>query len=434
MLITFDYNKLEQGLRALTSVVNDKAVKEDMKNIIFRYTTDGSVMLIAYNTRVFCGTQMKEAAQIDWEKDEPKDGYFQLKASLIKTLATYRGQKTIKATKVVIHVAPNYSQVDVLTEAADEKSQYAALYKQREKYRIESPKVISKIIYDIEHNMADFEGTPVKASALNRYISMLLPTLKVDGTDNVSCRIMFAHGYVYTAPYIYFALMPNKLPDVLNNMQLTTTASVFLGNFLSNIGDEDVTVATELAEGAGSALNTQMLVKFKHGDTLAVVRAYTATNALKCEAYTTHGNTYVMLNRAYLLETLRKAEVIQRSECTFDFVIREGEAEGTITTDSWRQPLAIEGAKLDVHEFMGHSYYSEGSNGAELKVSVAFKVEQLRKMVFAHAHDITETQVILYFEPATNATFKIAVTDATEQWQTKLNSVSQAKANTLPWA
>lgn len=396
MLITTDYNTLTSTMATVSSIVSDKLLQEDFKNVII-WVKEGVVRFGAFGGNVSSATETTAEASI-------KEGehFFQLKAKDINdVLNTFTGLKRTVVTKIEIQINDNDALMTVYEEAMDEEITNAEAYNQASKYRITKPRLKDIVKAEIQKVDSNKEGVTVETGTLLVYINALYPTVAKE-TRESSYNVMFDATSVYTVPAQYAAIMPNKLPDVFQGFRLSNSMINFLKNFIGT--SEEFTIGKEVIDGGAIFLTVTV------GDSIATIkcpdmsRAYDMTNFLEIPP------NAVAIDKGYLKDVLKRI-ALGNEPANVDINIGEG-GMGLmrVTTKAMTQNLPVLQAK-------GVGSYS-----------FQIKADLLSTLIFSHVDYLGET-VYLYLDLTERGTNILAVKDNTNLWHTKITGLTQSKGD-----
>lgn len=401
----------------LVAVVTDRLLSEDIKNIIFKVGADSSVHVAAYSTSVICYAEI-EGAEVDWENETPTEQYFQTKAELIKLLNVYRSlSRTILDT---IEIIPSGAYVTLKIHEISKDENHPEFDK-ISKHRLASPALKSGIQAQLEKYNLDFTGTTVSATDFMVYLDALIPTIPPEARDNtISSKITFTAEKIYTAPSLFFALLDNKLDPVCSDFMLTLTSAKFLKVFLAQ---------SETCEVEKDVSPSAVILKIRCGSSIAVIHALSLKSAIDYTPYAQHSRTGIVLDKKYMQDVMKRA-TLDSDVCNVKVTITGTSATCSFATRSWCQDLAVLKSRLDPTEF-GADYIKTAADGSK-SIDIAFSIRPdiLAKLIMTHASNFNDL-VFLYFEPSGSNGFKMSASDNTCFWQTKINTLSSAKAEVL---
>lgn len=416
MIIKTNAN-LMTAIENLVAVVTDRLLSEDIKNIIFKVSPDGLVHVAAYSTSVICYSEV-EGAVVDWENETPTEQYFQTKAEIIKLLNVYRNlSRTILDT---IEIIPSGAYVTIKFYEVTKDENHPEFDK-ISKHRLASPALKSGIKAQLEKYNLDFKGTSVSAKDFMVYLDALIPTIPVEARDNtLSSKITFTAEKIYTAPSLFFALLDNKLDPVCSDFMLTLTSAKFLKVFLDN---------AETCEVEKDVSPSAVILKFRCGSSIAVIHALSLKSAIDYTPYAQHNRTGIVLDKKYMQDVMKRA-TLDSDVCNVKINITGTSASCSFATRSWCQDLAVFKSRLDPTEF-SEDYIKTAADGTK-SIDIAFSIRPdiLAKLIMTHANNFNDL-VFLYFEPSGTNGFKMSASDNTCFWQTKINTLSSAKAEVL---
>lgn len=298
MKITTTVSALDSAIASLKSILTDKLVGEDLKNLIF-WVRDGHLKLVANNVYITC------LAEIDAELEgvsSNEDTLVAIKAKeLFGVLDAYRSLKRTKATDIVFDILDTNIKLTISEEPLSESMEYADKYYCTSIYYLAKPKVTERIKNDIVSTASIPDGDLINRSDVMGYFDSLVPSILKDTRDSVATRLYFIDGYVYTAPNKYVAVMKNCLEsNVMSELVVTSSVAQFMQSFFS------LCEVTRVAKKESSDI---ILVSLQNDIAEAVIKAYTPKKAFNLSKYLDIPNEGVGVDKYFLIDVLKRASL-----------------------------------------------------------------------------------------------------------------------------
>lgn len=408
MIIKSTFEALSNAMATVSSIFADKNVQEDMKNVVIWAKEDG-VFFAAYNGKIASLTKVE--AEVAPEEGQPDTSIFQLTARDINdVLNSLRGLQRTRVSSIEFAVSENEAIMNVYEEPLDADSVHANDFKVPSAFRVAKPRLKDVIKDEIMKIDASFEGTVVPSVDLMVYINALLPTVAKETREGTS-SVMFGTEHIYTVPGAYSAIMPNKLPEVLQGFRLVNSAVSFVKNFIS-MGESFEIVRQEMGNG-------MITLTLRVGNSVAMIRCPDMSRAFDITNFVGQPPNGVVVDKAYLVDVLKRMSL--NSEASLVDITINATENGSvgsfqITSKTFRQSLPVFRAK------------GEGS------FRFSIKSDLLSAMIFSHANFSSQDEtVFLYFEINEKGSITMACTDNNMVWQTKMLGVSVARQE-MAWS
>lgn len=395
MIITTDYETLTATMNTVSSIVSDKMLQEDFKNVIV-WVKEGVVRFGAYGGIVSSATQTEAEASI-------KDGehFIQLKAKdIMDVLSTFSGLKRTVVTKVEFHIGDNDALMYVYEEPSSEDITNAEAYKQTSRFRITKPRMKDIVKAEIQKVVANTEGTTIETADLLIFVNALYPTVAKE-TRESSYNVMFSEEHIFTVPAQYAAIMPNKLPEVFQGFRLSNSMINFLKNFIGS--EPNFILAKEIGQGG------MIILTVTAGQSVATIkcpdmsRSYDITNFMEIP------ETGVVVDKDYLKDVLKRIS-LGNEAANIDISMTDGFGLLKVTTKAMTQQIPVVKTK------------GEGS------FSFQIRADLLSNLIFSHA-DYFGENVFLYLTTNERGAITLAVKDNTSMWHTKITGLAQSKGD-----
>lgn len=397
MIITTGFETLDTAMATVTSIVSDKMLKEDLKNLVI-WVKDGEVRFSAYNGNISSATKVDAQVILPNPNEEV---FVQLKAKDINdVLASFKGLSRTKVAKVELEIKETEAIMQVFEEPIDSEQSHAEEYFQRSKFRITKPRLKDAIKSEIQKINTNVDGVEVTSIDMLLYINSLYPTVQKEtreSTDNV----LFGKEYIYTVLAPYSAIMENRLPEVISGFRLKNTIVNFLKNFIT--GAETFTIDKQ------DMGNGMVVLTVKVGDSVAVIKCADMSRAFDMTNFVTTPANGVVVDKAYLIDVLKRMSL--SSEAAYiDVTIVDGRGELKVVSKNMTQNIPVVQTK------------GEGS------FPFSIRAELLSSVIFSHIQGFGEN-VFLYLEHGDRGNIIMAVKDNTNLWQTKITGLASSKGD-----
>lgn len=395
MIITTNYDTLVATMATVSTIVSDKLLKDDFKNVIF-WVKDGKVSFGAYGGIVTSATETN--AEVDVTEGEH---FIQLKAKDINdALATFSGLKRTRVSKVEFHIGDNDALMHVFEEPADEEMEHADKYRQTARFRITKPKMKDIVQDEIQKVGANTDGTLVNTGDLLVFVNALYPTVAKE-TRESTYNIMFSDEHIYTVPAQYAAVMPNRLPEVFRGFRLSNSMVNFLKNFIGS--SETFTFAKDV-HGNGMVVLTVGVA-----ESMATIKCPDMSRAYDVTAFMEIPSTGVVVDKEYLKDVLKRIS-LGNEPASITITLENGFGRFQASTKTMTQEVPVAMAK------------GEGVFAFEVRADL------LSNLIFSHA-DYLKDHVFLYLASNDRGQITLAVKDETELWHTKIGGLAQSKGD-----
>jgi hypothetical protein len=397
MIIKTSFEALETAMVTASSIVSDKMLQEDLKNVVIWVKND-KTHFAAYNGNIVSST-MVEAKVIFPSEDKPET-LFQLKAKDINdVIATFKGLKRTKVSEVELHISENEAILHIHEVPLDDAMNNASEYNQESKFRIAKPVIKGVVKTEIQKINMEVEGTQLRSVDLLVYINALLPTVAKETRESTN-NVMFGTDHVYTVVSAYSSIMPNKLPPVLSGFRLQNTVVNFVKNFITD--SESFTFDKQ------DMGNGMVVITMKVNDSVAVIKCADMSRAFDMTNYLTVPTSGIVVDKAYLIDVLKRLNL--SSEAAFvEVVIAEGKGTMKVVSKNMTQNIPVVQAK------------------GEGLFPFSIRAELLSNAIFSHV-SIFDENVFIYLEHG-ERNIVMAATDNSKLWQTKITGLAQSKGD-----
>lgn len=387
---------VEKAMGTVNSIVNDKLLQEDLKNLIIWVKGD-VVRFVGYNGRISSATKVEALVEDNTEEEV----FVQLRAKSIQdVLGVFKSLKRTQVSGIEFNITENEAIMFVNEEPIDPEMDYANEYKRVSKYRITKTKFKEAIKKEIEAINMDFEGEEIATIDLKVYLDALLPTVAKetrDGTNN----IIFGASKVYTVPSSYAAMLKNELNPVMSGFRLSNSVANFLKTFTADV--EKIKVSkTEMASGL-------VLLNIKSDTTVATIQCNDLSKAYDITPFEGDLPSGIVVDKAYMTDVLKRLSLI--SEAVFVTITVSG-TQGTmsILCKDMLQTVPVIGTK------------------GEGEYAFSIRPELLSSLMLTHTDSFGDN-IFIILDSQANDKIVLGAKDETGMWLTKMGGLSRSKGN-----
>lgn len=407
MIIRLNFDDLVKGMQTVNAVVSDKALKDNMKNMVL-WVTGETVRLAANSFHIASAEEL--AATVTYEEGEnQEDNLILIRAKDITNLiSSFAG---LKRTKVdYIEFEPNKDGSGVFIRikemAIDEDMANANAYNQISRYRFSRENVLDNLRREVTSIVSHVEGELVPSVNFNIYMDALYPTVAKETRDNTS-YLMFSDKHVYTFVNTYVAMLENKLPEVFRDFKLSNNIALFIKGFIS--GDENFVINKTVGKDG------VVLLTLQAGKSVAVIKCPDMSRAFILDNFLDVPENGIEVDKIYLRDVLKRME-LGSDTSLIEIMLERDETTGAtsskfvVSSEKMRQEIPVDRAK------------GQGN------FSFNLRSEQLKALIFSHT-DMFEDKVFIYLEINDKGQVEIACGDNQKFWRTRSNGVAQAKSD-----
>lgn len=240
MKLRISYNDLVPSLDYVSSVVEDKFLEDNMRNIIFlfRRSAQGvSLMLAGYNKIATCRTVLTD---VDYEftgDEEDKwmqldDGtaitYMQIKSKELNNfLGSFRSLKKTKPTDCEFATVRNKVRLIVQEEPKDESDERAEQLRNTSLWMFDNAILKPAVLHDILMELPTEGEESIASTDVLFYLNTLFPLVSDEGGSSLPSKMHFSDEYIFCVPN-FATLMVNQLPSAFKGIVLAYSALNFL--------------------------------------------------------------------------------------------------------------------------------------------------------------------------------------------------------------
>lgn len=397
MKIKVSFEVLEESMVTVSSIVSDKALQEDLKNVIV-WVKDGKTRFAAYNGNISSATVVD--AEVTFE-GEPVEVFIQLKAKDINdVVASFKGLKRTKVSHVEFDIKENEAIMHVFEEAIDENQSNASEYTQESKFRIIKPRLKDVVKNSIQEIKTDVEGVSIPSVDLLLFINALYPTVAKETRESTN-NVLFGTEHIYSVLAPYSAIMQNKLPEVLSGFRLQNSVVNFVKNFIQGV--------ESFAIDKDDKGNGMVILTLKVNESVAVIKCADMKRAFDMTNMITKPENGIVVDKAYLIDVLKRMS-LSSEPASVEIQVKEGVGALKIVSKNMTQNVPVIKSK------------------GEGLFSFTIRAELLSNLIFSHATFLGES-VYLYLEHGDRNNVIMAVLDNTELWQTKITGLASSKGD-----
>ena len=394
MLITMSFETLDSVMSTVTSIVSDKMLKEEMKNVIVWVKGD-KVRFSAYSGNISSATEIDAIVELA-EADEV---FVQLRAKDINdVIGTLKGLKKTVVEKVVFDIRENEAILSIFEAPIDLEMAGADKYYQETKFRITKPVVKEMVKREIESIDFDSTGTVLESVDVLLYVNTLYPTIQKEVRES-TFNMFFGEKHIYTIVAQYAAIMENKLNPIVSGFMLPNTVVNFLKNFIST------SETFELSKQPG--IKGGVVLTVRVGSSIAVIKCSDMGKAYDITEYSTAPEDGIVIDKDYLVDVLKRMS-LSSEQVNISVNIAGEDSVMEVVSKTMKQQIPIVTAK-------GEGQYQ-----------FVIRPELLSSVILSHASWLG-TASFLYFEHGNRNNIVMAVKDSTNIWQTKVTGLDASK-------
>ena len=401
--IKLGFSQLESLMGTITSVVNDKLLQEDLKNLIIWKKGD-VLRFVGYNGNIVTALDV-DAISVDGIEEE--EYFTQLKAKDINdVLGTFKSLNRTVVSGVELIINDNEAQIVITESAANESLENADIYNRKSKFRVTKPRLKEMVKNEIQKVDLDVVGVSVQSVDLLLYINSLLPTVEKETRDSTN-NILFGEEKVYTVLASHTAIMPNRLNKEISDFRIPNSVVKFVKGYISN---------TETFEFHKNVLgNGAVVLTLKKDGAIATIKCADMSRAFDITNFLEIPTNGIAVDKLYLIDVLKRVNLGSESPCIEVKVIKD-EVTGATVGEMRVQSKAMT-QSIPVTKAKGEGEFS-----------FSMKADLLSSMIFAHTTDFDES-VFFYFDKGDRGNIVMVCKDNSNFWHTKMVGVTPAKGD-----
>lgn len=326
MKFTCDYLNLVQNLSDISTVAEDSMLKEEAKNIIFKFDSDGSVTLLGIVPQMLIFKRFVERDKYRLEFTDTENQnfqaqlnesgvasslYFQLKSKeLTSFLNSYKSVRRTQVDEVTFEITDRGAiRCTVLEREKDDDGYVSDDAKQHLSHWVfNNIPIRQNQLPDITITAPDGELVSVDNRCINLYTKNLVPIMQ-SGSTNLYSSLACGEDYIVAFDGAFTALMANNqegFKDVFSNMCLSYRAVSFMDKVIAV--NEDILVC-----------KSDRHLYFKTSNSEAFITYTTNLPAYKAYADAFKKDHAVVLDRIYIKDILKRLSLVNESiEVTVD--------------------------------------------------------------------------------------------------------------------
>lgn len=398
MKIKIGFDELDKLADNISAVVNDKMLKDDMKNIII-WKREDKTFFGAYSGNIITLTE----ANVEVEGGEGEE-FVQLRArNVTDILSSFKGLSKTVVAGIEFEIQENSAIMYVIEAPADEEDPHADDYHKTSTFTVIKPPVQQKVMKDVKEVNLEVIGQDVASADSLVYINALLPTVAKEVSES-TYNIHFSDEHVFTLVGPYVAVMDNKLDSIFSNFKLQNSVASFVKSFIEGA---DTYKLDKNVVGNGLVILT-----LRVGNAVAMIKCPDMSRAFNMQNYITVPENGIVVDRAYFLDVLKRVKLNTeptRIDITFN---DDGTADMLLTSKTMKQIIPVEKAK-------GAGTYSFELRG-----------EILSNVVFSHTNEFGKN-IFFYLGEGANGNYEFVVKDNTDLWKTKMRGLSPARGGSF---
>lgn len=320
MKFTCDYTTLVSNLADISTVAEDTMLKDDTKNVIFKFDADGKVTLLGIVPQMlifkrFIESDMYRLEFSDAEKENFQNQinnggvatslYFQIKSKeLTGFLNSYKSVRRTQVEEVSFEITERGAiRCTVLEKDKDEEGYVADDAKVHLSYwSFNSIPIKQNQMMDITIKAPEQQLVSVDNRMINLYTKNLLPIMQSGGT-NLFSYLACGSDYIVAFDNAFTVLMNNNqegFKDVFSNMRLSYRAVSFMDKIIAV--NEDILVC-----------KTDHHIYFKTNNSEAFISYDTKLPDYKAYAETYKKDHAIVLDRIYIKDILKRLALVNES-------------------------------------------------------------------------------------------------------------------------
>ncbi len=398
MKIGISFEGLERVMSKVSDLVGDTMSDESLRSLIIA-TENDDLRFAAYNGNVTSVTKVPDAT-MDLTGDFVHPFVMVRAKDVTDVLSTFRSLKRTKVERIEFEFNKSGQFMIVHEVALAEDMPDAEKYNKLARFKVRLMDARPGVIKEVQAVDLTRKGVELEAKDFLGYINALLPTVAKEKRLTTN-SITFGEESIYTFLATYLAVMDNKLPQELNGFRLTNTMAGFIKSFIGS--DETFGFHKEVGRG-------QVLLTLFTSDSVAVIKTADLTQANRIDQYTGLPDTGIVVDKAYLLDVLKRLALAGSAEkIVVSVTVEGGDGKLEVKGKSMKQEVPLVGVK--------------GSGSFKFDI----QGDTLASVVFSHTNMFDEN-VFIYLEitPDGRST-SMCCTDNTGAWVTRMPRLSNVQ-------
>lgn len=396
MIIATSLETLETSMETVTSIVSDRMLQEDLKNVIV-WVQGTEVRFAAYSGQIISATKV-DAEVVNATEGE---SFHQLKAKDINdVLTTLRGLTRTKVERIELHIKDTEAVMHVHEAPLDAEIPNAESYRQVSRFRITKPAIKDLVKTEVKKIDTSVEGVVIPSGDLLIYINALYPTVAKETRESTN-NVLFGKEQIYTVLAPYSAIMDNKLPEVISGFRLANTVVNFVKNFISN--HDTFEIHKDVKD------NGMVILTLKVDNSIALIKCADMSRAFDITNFQQLPENGIVVDKAFLIDVLKRMS-LDNDAAHVNIEMNGGSGELNIASKKYTGNIPVIQSK------------------GEGKFTFSIRSELLSSAIFSHANYFGET-IFLYLENGERNNIVMGVKDNTNIWKTKMTGLSSAKGD-----
>lgn len=372
MKVKVSYADLLSVLGYVNTILSDKAVAEQMKNVIFLAEED-NVSVVGWSPLTFSKTKIDSAEVEDVEGSWD----FQVKAGdLNKIMSCFTSLYKTKVEEVVLAKEKNKIKVSIHEEPLKEEDANLA---QTSTFLLDDVPIMKSVSEEIHMDFPE-DTESILSNDLLLYIDSLFPLMANDSSNSLISKLNFTDDYIFVMASYVSSFFINKLPDAFKGLTLGYSSV----NFLKKLCD------------SSESIDVQRVDRFlciESGTTQAFLKYQKVKVKADGHIKRMSKDNGIVLDRLYLKDVLKRMMFSSQ-----DGVVQMLEDGLEVSNDGFTQIIPLTNRKGDV-------------DSIKFKVSVPM----LAKTIVGDDGVFPE-ELYIYFVKTMNNGYSLYVKDSTGAW------------------
>lgn len=372
MKVKVSYADLLSVLGYVNTILSDKAVAEQMKNVIFLAEED-NVSVVGWSPLTFSKTKIDSAEVEDVEGSWD----FQVKAGdLNKIMSCFTSLYKTKVEEVVLAKEKNKIKVSIHEEPLKEEDANLA---QTSTFLLDDVPIMKSVSEEIHMDFPE-DTESILSNDLLLYIDSLFPLMANDSSNSLISKLNFTEDYIFVMASYVSSFFINKLPDAFKGLTLGYSSV----NFLKKLCD------------SSESIDVQRVDRFlciESGTTQAFLKYQKVKVKADGHIKRMSKDNGIVLDRLYLKDVLKRMMFSSQ-----DGVVQMLEDGLEVSNDGFTQIIPLTNRKGDV-------------DSIKFKVSVPM----LAKTIVGDDGVFPE-ELYIYFVKTMNNGYSLYVKDSTGAW------------------
>lgn len=235
MKLTCNFESLLNSLSPVSFVVEDALSSDDMKNVIFKVSSDGRVVLLGINPLITYKRILENCSVVAEEGEYNENGVFfmQIKCKeLISFLNAFKSMRKTQAEDVIMETFRNKVRATVVERDMDTNATHTS------DWTFENIPIKPVLHGKINLVFPEENVQSVATENFAKYAFNLLPIMQNGGT-NMYSKLTFGVDRVVAFNPSFVVLLYNDLPDIFKGITLSYRAVSFLKDIVCAVPSVD---------------------------------------------------------------------------------------------------------------------------------------------------------------------------------------------------